>query len=131
MFEVKSGAVEVSTVKFGLQSHGTFSHHNSGNMDTKFRFGTVGVSHFALGASSNEKIEWHQNVVAADIDSDTPPPYLFATKENLSVVSTADDSEVVGNYGLVSDVIFVNILLGTNETGANSSINMRLYFDYS
>ena len=131
MFEVKSGAIEVSTVKFGLQSHGTFSHHKAGTLDTKFRFGTVGVDNNALGAGSDELIEWRQNVLPADIDEDSPPPYLFATQENLSEVQTADESESIGNYGLVSDAIFVNIHLGSNETGANSSICMRLYFDYS
>jgi len=131
MFEVMSGAVEVSTVRFGLQSNGTFVHHNDQDADTKFRFGTVGIDNYALGAGLDEKIEWRQNVTAADIDSNTPPPYLYATKENLSEVSTADDSESVGNFGLVSDVIFVNIHLGSSETGANSSVNMRAYYDYS
>jgi len=131
MFEVKSGAIEVSTVKFGLQSHGTFVHHYNQNGDTNFRFGTVGVDHYALGLGDAQKLEWHQNVEAADIDSDTPPNYLYNTKADLTVVQTADDSEAIGNYGLVSDIIFVNIHLGSSETGANSSINMRLYFDYS
>ena len=37
-----SGGVEISTVKFGLQSHGSFSHHEAGDDDTEFHFGTVG-----------------------------------------------------------------------------------------
>jgi len=131
MFEVKSGAIEVSTVRFGLQSHGTFVHHNDQNDDTNFRFGTVGVDNYALGMGDAQRLEWHQNVAAGDITGTTPPNYLHAIKENLTVVQTADDSEIIGNYGLVSDVIFVNIHLGSSETGANSSINMRLYFDYS
>ena len=129
MFEVKSGAIEVSTVKFGLQSHGTFLYHDG--IETSFRFGTVGVDNYALGSGDLQKLEWHQNVAATDIDSNTPPIYLHATKANLTEVQTADDSEVVGNHGLVSDAMFVNIRLGSSETGANSSINMRLYFDYS
>jgi hypothetical protein len=130
MFEVESGAVELSTVKMGLQSHGTFSHHDEGNSDTKFRFGTVGPKNKA-GASPNVGIEWYPNVLPGDIDSDIPPAYLYHTKENLSVVSTADDSESVGNVGLVSDPMWVNIRLGSSETGSNSTINMRLFFDYS
>lgn len=131
MFEVESGAAQVSTVKFGLQNHGTFSHHNAGNNDTYFRFGTVGP---ANNGSTPSRLEWYPNILATDIDSDTPPSYLYATEDNLSVVSTADDSEAVGNYplkGLTSDPIWLNIRLGANETGANSTINYRLYFDYN
>lgn len=130
MFEVESGAVEVSTVKFGLQSHGTFSHHDAGTSDTMFRFGTAGPDNPA-GTGDTNRIEWYPNVVAADIDSDTPPTYLYATQEDLAEVATADLSETVGNIGLVSDPIWVNIKLGAAETGANSTINSRLYFDYS
>lgn len=130
MFEVVSGAVQLSTVKFGLQNHGSFSHHNAGNSDTYFRFGTVGPANTA-GTSPEDGIEWKPNVTAADIDSNTPPAYLYSTKANLSVVSTADDSESIGNTGLVSDPMWVNIRLGSSETGANSTINNRLYFDYA
>lgn len=130
MFEIVSGAAEMSSVKFGLQNHGSFSHHNAGNLDTYFRFGTVGPANNA-GTGDENKLEWRTNVVADDIDSDTPPSYLYATEDNLSVVSTADQSEEVGNTGLVSDPIWLNIRLGAAETGANSSINYRLYFDYS
>jgi len=133
MFEVESGAIEVSTVTFGLQSHGTFSHHNVGNSDTYFRLGTVGPDNPA-GSSPTNGIEWYPNIVAGDIDNDTPPSYLYATEDNLAVVATADASEAIGNYpmcGLTSDPIWLNIHLGASETGANSSINHRLYFDYS
>jgi len=130
VFEVEAGAAEVSTVKFGLQSHGTFSHHKTGNLDTQFRFGTAGPKNLA-GTSPNTGIEWYPGVAAGDIDSDTPPTYLFDTKANLSVVSTADDSQIIGNLGIMSDPMWVNIRLGSSETGANSTINMRLYFDYS
>lgn len=130
MFEVESGAVELSTVKFGLQSHGTFSHHNEGNADTMFRFGTVGPGNTS-GNSPNNGTEWYQGIVAGDINSNIPPSYLYATKENLSVVASADDSESIGNTGLMSDPMWVNIRLGSAETGANSTINMRLFFDYS
>jgi len=130
MFEIESGAVQMSTVKFGLQSHGTFSHHNEGNSDTYFRFGTVGMGNEA-GTGDTDGIEWYPNIAATDIDGDTPPSYLYATEDNLSVVSTADASESIGNYGLVADPVWLNIRLGAAETGANSTINYRCYFDYS
>jgi len=130
IFEIKSGAAQMSTVKFGLQSHGTFSHHDAGNDDTYFRFGTVGPDNTPVASGT----EWYTNIVAADIDSDVPPSYLYATKANLAVVATADLSEAVGNYplrGMTSDPVWVCIRLGASETGANSTINYRLYFDYA
>jgi hypothetical protein len=130
MFEIESGAAQMSTVKFGLQNHGSFSHHNAGNSDTYFRFGTVGPDNVA-GTGAINAIEWYPDIAATDIDSDTPPSYLYATEDNLAVVSTADASEIVGNTGLISDPIWLNIRLGSSETGANSTINYRLYFDYS
>jgi len=130
VFEIESGAVEMSTVKFGLQSHGSFEHHDAGNDDTYFRFGTVGPDNVA-GVAPTNGIEWYPNVTAQDIDNDTPPSYLYSTKANLSVVSTADNSESIGNTGLMSDPMWVNIRLGSAETGANSTINLRTYFDYS
>jgi len=130
VFEIESGAVEMSTVKFGLQNHGTFSHHDAGNNDTEFRFGTVGPDNTS-GVNPSNGIEWWKNVTPGDIDDNTAPSYLYHTKANLSVVSTADDSESIGNIGLMSDPIWSGIRLGSSETGANSTINMRLYFDYS
>ncbi len=128
VFEIQSGAVELSTVKFGLQNNGSFSHHNTGNSDTFFRFGTAGP-----GNNASDGTEWRQNVLYTDIDSDTPPSYLYATEDNLSVVSTADASESIGNMngGLVADPMWLTIHLGASETGANSTINYRLYFDFS
>jgi hypothetical protein len=131
MFEVESGAAQVSTVKFGLQNHGTFSHHNAGNSDTYFRFGTVGPYN---NGTSPAGVEWWPNLTAADIDNDTPPTYLYATEDNLPVVATADASEAIGSYplkGMTSDPMWLNIRLGAGETGANSTINYRLYFDYA
>ena len=130
MFEIESGAIQMSTVKFGLQNHGNFSHHNAGNSDTSFRFGTVGPDNVA-GTGQTNAIEWYPDITAADIDNDTPPSYLYATEDDLSVVSTADASEAVGNTALVSDPMWLNIRLGSSETGANSAINYRLFFDYS
>jgi hypothetical protein len=134
MFEIESGAVQMSTVKFGLNSHGSFSHHDTGNNDTEFRFGTVGPgNNNGKGSPQNGK-EWYPNVAAADIDSDVAPDYLYATEDNLPVVATADLSESIGNYpicGLTSDPLWLNIKLGASETGANSGILYRLFFDYS
>jgi hypothetical protein len=130
IFEIMSGAVEIDTVKFGLQSHGNFDHHGEGNNDTYFRFGTVGPGNNPA-ANGNE---WRANVTASDISSDIPPSYLFATKENLSVVADADSSEDIGTStfaGMVADPIWLNIKLGTSEVGANATINYRIYFDYS
>jgi hypothetical protein len=133
IFEIISGAIEMSTVKFGLQSHGTFSHHDTNNADTFFRFGTVGPGQ-KTGSAPVSGLEWRANVAAADIASDTPPSYLFASKSNLSVVSDADASQTIGAsgfMGMTSDPIFLNIKLGASEVGANSTINYRIFFDYS
>ncbi len=140
-FELISGAVSMSTVKFSLQSDGTFSNHDQGDDDTFFRYGTAGGGNASAGSGNqaNDQAEFPVdsdglgNVVATDIDSDTPPSYLFATQENLAVVSSADDAETVGNYleAAVSDFIWLAIRLGANETGANSTINYRMFFDFS
>jgi hypothetical protein len=133
MFEIDSGAVNMSAVKFGLQNHGSFSHHNENNSDTYFRMGTVGPANTA-GSNPIDGLEWRTNVVAADIASDTPPSYLYATEDNLSVVADADSSESIGasHYaGVTADPIWLNIKLGASEVGANSTINYRIYFDYS
>jgi hypothetical protein len=133
IFEILSGAIEMSTIKFGLQSHGTFEHHDENNSDTYFRFGTLGPGQSA-GSGDVDGLEWRTNCVAADISSDTPPSYMYATKANLHVVSDADDSETIGAssfMGMTSDPIFLNIKLGASEVGANSTINYRIFFDYS
>ena len=130
-FEILSGAVEISTVKFGLQNHGSFSHHDAGDNDTKMRFGTVGPGNNPLSPTG---AEWKTNVTASDISSDTPPSYLYATKEDLGVVSDADASETIGSSsfaGMCADPIWLNVKLGSSEVGSNSQINMRLFFDYS
>jgi hypothetical protein len=52
----------------------------------------------------------------------------------LPVVVDADNSETIGasHYmGMVADPVFLAIKLGASEVGANSTINYRLYFDYS
>ena len=130
MFEIYAGAVNMSTVKFGLQSHGSFVHHDQNNNDTNFRFGTLGVANTA-GVAPENGIEWTQNILASDISSDTAPTYMYYTREDLAVAATADESETLGSYGLVADGVWLNIKLGAAETGANSAINYRLYFDYS
>lgn len=133
MFEIVSGAVELSTVKFGLQSNGSFQHHMNNNSDTFFRFGTVGPG-YSAGSAPIDGIEWRQNVNASDISNDIPPAYLYSSEDNLSVVSNADTSESIGSssyFGMTSDPVFVNIKLGASEVGANSSIEFRTYFDFS
>jgi hypothetical protein len=140
-FELISGAASMATVKFSLQADGTFSNHDAGDDDTYFRFGTCGAGSDAPGSgpTTNSQVEFPTDaeglgrILATDIDSDTPPAYLFATKENLAVVSSADDAETIGNYleAVVSDFIWVAIQLGANETGANSTINYRMFFDFS
>ncbi len=132
-FEILAGAIEISTVKFGLQNHGTFSHHDTGSSNTYFRFGTVGPGNNA-GTGDYDGLEWRASVTSADIDSDTPPSYLYATQEDLAVVTDADTSESIGystDAGMVADPMWLNIKLGSTEVGANSSINYRLFFDYS
>jgi hypothetical protein len=140
-FEIISGAVLMNTVKFSLQSDGTFQHHDQGDNDTEFHFGTVGGGDPAPGAgpTSSTQVEFPVasdglgSVAATDIDSDTAPTTLSATKADLAVVSSADASEDISNFqgALVSDFVFLAINLGANETGANSTINYRMYFDFS
>jgi hypothetical protein len=133
MFEIMSGAKEISSVKFGLQADGSFSHHDQGSNDTKFRFGTIGPGNNSGSAPMNGK-EWRASVTASDISSDTPPSYLYATKEDLAVVADADNSETIGTsafMGMVADPIWLCIKLGAAEVGANSTINYRIYFDYA
>ena len=133
IFEIISGGMEMSTVKFGLQSHGTFSHHDTGNADTEFHFGTIGPGNNSGSVPTDGK-EWRTSVTASDISSDTPPSYLYATQQDLAVVADADNSETIGasHYmGMVADPMYLGIKLGSSEVGANSTINYRLYFDYS
>lgn len=139
-FELISGAVSMSTIKFSLQSDGSFQNHNQGDNDTLFHFGTVGAGNAAPGAGtqSNSQSEFPVditglgNVAAVDIDSDISPTFLFATRQNLAVVNSADTAENIGNFlgAVVSDFIYLAIKLGANETGANSTINYRMFFDF-
>ena len=133
MFEIMSGAVELSTVKFGLQSHGSFQHHYAGNADTEFRFGTVGPGAVG-GVSPVDGLEWRVGVTPSDIARDVAIDSMHSSKQNLTVVSDADSSQDVGSSsdaGMCSDPIWLNIKLGNSEVGANSTINYRIYFDYS
>jgi len=139
-FEIISGAVSMSTVKFSLQSDGTFQHHDQGNNDTEFHFGTCGADNDGGTSSTfNDQVEFAVDVnglgriLATDIDSDTPPNYLNATKADLAEVNSADLAQTIGNFqdALVSDFIWLAIKLGASETGANSTINYRMYFDFS
>ncbi len=140
-FELISGAVAMSTVKFSLQADGTFQHHDQGDNDTEFHYGTSGGGNSAPGGgpTTNSQVDFSVdsdglgNIDATDIDSDTPPSNLFATKADLAVVNSADNAESLGNFqgAVVSDFIYLAIKLGANETGANSTINYRMFFDFS
>lgn len=140
-FELISGAVSMSTVKFSLQADGTFQHHDQGDSDTNFRYGTSGGGNPAPGAgpTSGSQVEFSVdtdgfgNIDATDIDSDTPPSNLFATQADLAVVNSADLAQSLGNWqsAAVGDFIYLAIKLGANETGANSTINYRMFFDFS
>ena len=138
-FELMSGARVLSNVKFSLNSHGTFSHHDAGNDDTYFHFGTVGAGNRGDGSGpvAATGVEWKSGITATDISTDKTggatglPTNLWAAKNNLSVVADADSAETVGNYGLQSDYVFTAIKLGSSETGSNSSIVMRYFYDYS
>jgi len=137
-FEIMSGAKVLSNCKFSLQNHGTFSHHDAGDGDTEFHFGTVGPGYNGDGAGGAATgLEWKAGITASDISADKTggntgaPTNLYASVLDLAVVADADSAEVVGNADLASDAIFTAIKLGANETGANSGIVYRMYFDYS
>jgi hypothetical protein len=137
-FEVMSGARVLDNCKFSLQSHGTFSHHDAGDGDTEFHFGVVGPENRGDGAGgASTGVEWKAGITATDISTDKTggntgaPTNLWASVQDLAVVADADSAEIVGNIDLASDAIFSAIKLGANETGANSSIVYRMYFDYS
>jgi hypothetical protein len=140
-FELISGANSMSTVKFSLQADGTFSHHDTGDADTNFKYGTVGAGNEAPGAGSptgNDLAEFPVDsdslgrIVAGDLINATPT-YLNDSLLDLPVVSSADLAKSVGNFqgAVVSDFIYLAIQLGANETGSNSTINYRMYFDFS
>ena len=138
-FEIMSGAVSLSSVKFSLQSHGTFSHHDAGSLDTEFHFGTVGAGQRGDGGGGAATgPEWPPTTItASDISVDKTggatgaPVYLYSSKQDLAVVASASNAEDIGSSDLASDFIFTAIKLGAAETGSNSSVNYRLYFDYS
>lgn len=138
-FELMSGAKVLSNVKFSLQSHGTFSHHDAGNGDTEFHFGTVGAGHRGDGSgpTAGTGREWTANITASDISQNKTggntgdPSNLYSSKQDLAVVADADSAEAVGNVELISDFVFTAIKLGSSETGSNSSVVYRCYFDYS
>jgi len=140
-FELISGAVSMSTVKFSLQADGTFQHHDQGDNDTEFHFGTSGGGNSAPGSgpTTNSQVDFSVdssglgNIDATDIDSDVAPSNLFATVADLAVVNSADNAEDLGNFqgAVVSDFVYLAIKLGANETGANSTINYRMFFDFS
>ena len=136
-FEIMSGAKLLSNCKFSLQNHGTFSHHDAGDGDTEFHFATVGPAQPGDGVAAGTGREWTADVSAAAISADKTggstgaPTSMYSSVLDLPVVADADSAAVVGNTDLSSDAIFTAVKLGANETGANSQITYRLYFDYS
>jgi hypothetical protein len=131
-FELMSGATILSSPAFGLQSHGSASHHGSGNgnEDTYFGFGTAGERN-----PGSSQAQWTAGITGNDLSSDTPPPSgdLYATQRDLQEVTTADASEDIGvAYGeMITDFIWLAIKLGAAETGANPSIVWRQFYDFS
>lgn len=128
-FELVSGATDLASPRFGLQSHGTAQHHNAGSSDTKFAFGTCGAGLPSIGSNA----EWVQNVAGnTDLASDSTT-LLHATDDNMPVVTTADQSNLLGVVPgeMITDFIYLAIKLGATETGANPSIVWRCFFDYS
>lgn len=130
-FEIMSGAVLLNDCKFGLYSHGSFAHHNAGDSDTYMHFGTVGA-----GNPSEDGNEWASGVTATDLGTDKAagvtgtPTHLYHVKNNLSVVNSADNSQPVGNEGLIADPAWIGIKVGASETGA-TTVTYRMFFDYS
>lgn len=131
-FELMSGAVLLNDCKFGLYDHGTFQHHYANDSDTLMHFGTVGAGH----PSPDDGDEWTTGVSATDINSNKvggstgTPESMWHTAANLAVVNSADDSEAVGNEGLISDPIWLGIKVGASETGA-TTVTYRMFFDFS
>lgn len=128
-FQLLEGATTLSNTRFGLQSHGTAAHHFNGNNDTLFAFGTAGEA-----TPASDGTQWASEIdPSIDLASDIPPAYLSATEDNLAEVSTASASEPVGvvDGEMITDFIWLAIKIGSSENGANSTINYRMYYDFS
>lgn len=128
-FELLSGATILTNTKFGLNSHGSAQHHNQGNNDTLFAFGHAGEA-----SPGSDGSQWKKGISGpTDLASDTPPTYLNGTENNLPVVSTADQSIDVGVAPgeMVTDFLYLAIKLGALESGSNSTIVYRMFFDFS
>lgn len=127
-FDLPGGAVELTNVRYSLLDDGGMGYHDGVN--TAFRYGTVGPGQPAV--NTNYDVEWWNEVNVSDLV--TPKPdYLYAIDENLTEVSTADDSKVIGIdpfESLVSDYIFCAIQLGADESGQKTVV-YRCYFDYT
>ena len=127
-FDLIGGAVELTNVRYSLLDNGGMGYHDGVN--TAFRFGTVGAGQPAV--NTDYDVEWWNQVNVQDLV--TPKPdYLYSIDENLTEVSTADDSKVIGIDpfdSLVSDYIFCAIMLGADESGQKTVV-YRCYFDYT
>lgn len=128
-FELVSGAKTLSETKFGLNSHGTAQHHNAGNADTLFAFGTGGEA-----TPGSDGTQWAKGInPATELSSDVPPSRLAATEDNLAEVSTASASETIGVAPgeMVTDFIHLAIKLGASEIGSNSTIVYRMFYNHT
>lgn len=127
-FDLVGGAVELTNLRFSLLDNGGMGYHDGVN--TAFRWGTVGPGQKAV--NTDYDVEWWNQVNVQDLV--TPKPdYLYAIDENLTEVTTADDSKVIGIdsfESLVSDYIFASIMLGADESGQKTVV-YRAYYDYT
>jgi hypothetical protein len=127
-FDLIGGAVELTNVKWSLLNNGGMGYHDGTN--TRFPYGTVGAGQPAV--NTDYDVEWWNDTNVQDL---TPPKpdYLYEVDNNLTVVSTADDSKTIGIdpfEGLISDYIFNAVQLGADESGQKTVI-YRCYFDYT
>jgi hypothetical protein len=127
-FDLIGGAIELTNVRFSLLDNGGMAYHDGVN--TAVRFGTVGPGQKAV--NQDYDVEWWNEVVVQDLVP-TKPDYLYAIDANLTEVTTADDSKVIGIdpfESLISDYIYCSVMLGADESGQKTMV-YRCYFDYT
>ena len=127
-FDLIGGATELTTVKFSLLDDGGMAYHDG--INTAIRFGTVGPGQPAV--TQSYQVEWWNQVNVQDLVP-PQPSYLYAINANLTEVSTADDSQVIGVDpfdALISDYIFSAVMLGADESGQKTMV-YRCYYDYT
>ena len=127
-FDLYGGATELTNVKFSLLNDGGMGYHDGTN--TYFPWGTVGGGNPSV--NTNYDVGWWSQVNVQDLVP-PKPSYLSAIDQNLTVVSTADDSKDIGIApydALISDYIFCAVRLGADESGQKTVI-YRCYYDYT